>query len=62
MEEAVRDAVHGVIPVVEAVGALIIVVGVFVAFGRYVASELRIRPTEYVAWAIEAQESGPPPA
>jgi uncharacterized membrane protein len=47
MEEAVRDAVHGVIPVVEAVGALIIVVGVFVAFGRYVASELRIRPTGY---------------
>jgi uncharacterized membrane protein len=47
MEETVRNAVHGVIPIVEAVGAIVIVVGVFVSFGRYVLSELRIRPTAY---------------
>ena len=47
MEEAVRNAVHQVIPLVEAIGALVIVVGVVVAFGRYVLSELRIRPLPY---------------
>ena len=47
MEETIRDAVHLVIPVVEAIGALVIVVGVLVSFAAYVGSELRIRPRPY---------------
>lgn len=47
MEDAVRDAVHHVVPVVEAIGALIIVVGVAVSFVAYVAGELRLRATGY---------------
>lgn len=34
MEEAIREAVGYVIPVVEAIGALIVAVGVLVAFLR----------------------------
>lgn len=47
MEQTIRDAVHQVIPVVEAVGALIVAVGVLVAFLLWVGAELRIRPTSY---------------
>jgi uncharacterized membrane protein len=43
MEDRVRSAVEAVIPFVEAVGALIIVVGVALAFGTWVMSELRLR-------------------
>ncbi len=47
MEELVRDAVDATIPVVEAIGALVIVAGVLVTFVVYAASELRIRPRPY---------------
>lgn len=47
MEDALRTAVHDVALVVEAVGALIIAVGVLLSFGRWVASELRMRPSGY---------------
>jgi len=46
-QRAVEDAVDAVIPGVEMVGAAIIVVGVVVAGGMYVLSELRIRPIAY---------------
>lgn len=47
MEETIRDAVGYVIPVVEAIGALVIVVGVAVAFVRWLAAELGLRETSY---------------
>ena len=47
LEDTVRHAVDHFIPVVEAIGALVISVGVVVAFVVYVFSELRIRPVAY---------------
>ncbi|MGZ5313533.1 MAG: DUF1622 domain-containing protein [Solirubrobacterales bacterium] len=47
LEETVRDAVDHFIPVVEAIGATIIAVGVVVAAVVYLLSELRIRPVAY---------------
>jgi len=47
VEDALRTAVHDVALVVEAVGALIIAVGVLLSFLRWVASELRMRPSGY---------------
>jgi len=47
MEETVREAVDAVIPLVEAVGAVVIVTGVLVTFAFWVASELRLRSTSY---------------
>ncbi len=49
MEEVLRSAVHHVSLVVEAIGALVIAVGVVVAFVLYVLSELRVRPSSYEA-------------
>jgi uncharacterized membrane protein len=46
-QEAVADAVDAVIPGVEAIGAAVIVIGVVIAGGMYVASELRIRSVPY---------------
>jgi uncharacterized membrane protein len=47
MEETLRDVVGHVSLVVEAIGALIVAVGVIAAFVAYAASELRIRPRSY---------------
>lgn len=47
MEEAVRDLVGYVIPVVEAIGALIVAVGVAVAFVTWVKAELGLRETSF---------------
>ncbi len=47
IEEGVRVAVDAVIPLIEGIGALVIVVGVLVTFGYWVASELRIRVAPY---------------
>jgi uncharacterized membrane protein len=47
VEDAVRTAVRDVIPVIDAIGAFIIVVGVVVSFAAYLLSELRIRPRPY---------------
>jgi len=47
MEAAIRDAVQNVVPVVEAIGALVICVGVVVAFVRWVLSEFGLRADEY---------------
>jgi uncharacterized membrane protein len=47
LEDTVRDAVDHFIPVVEAIGASIIAVGVVVTFMVYVMSELRLRPVAY---------------
>jgi uncharacterized membrane protein len=43
----VGDAVDFAIPIVEALGAAVIVVGVVVAFATYALSELRIRSVAY---------------
>lgn len=48
MEEAVRDAVDHVIPIVDAVGAIVVVVGVAIAFVTWALSELRVLDTEYL--------------
>jgi uncharacterized membrane protein len=47
MEEAIRSAVHHVVPVVEAIGALIIAAGVVVAFALWALGELRSRSVTY---------------
>lgn len=47
MEKTIHDAVGYVIPVVEAIGAAIIVVGVLMAFLMWVGAELRVRPSSY---------------
>src|SRR5919199_201569 len=47
MEETIRDAVGYVIPVVEAIGALIVASGVLLAFAMWVAAELRLRAASY---------------
>src|ERR687883_1293675 len=49
MEELARNFVDVLIPVVELIGAVVIGVGVIVAFGAYVLSELRVRPQPYEA-------------
>jgi uncharacterized membrane protein len=41
MEHAIRDAVENVVPVVEALGALVIAVGAVVAFAQWALGELR---------------------
>lgn len=43
MEERLRDAVGYITPVVEGIGAIVILVGVLVAFALWVAGELRVR-------------------
>jgi uncharacterized membrane protein len=43
MEDAIREAVHQVVPVVEAIGAVVIVAGVLVALALWALSELRMR-------------------
>ena len=47
LEELARSVVDVIIPVVELIGAVVIAVGVLVAFAAYVLSELRIRPRPY---------------
>ena len=47
MEERVKDTVDFLVPIVEAVGAVVIVVGVAVTFCVWVLSELRVRPASY---------------
>jgi uncharacterized membrane protein len=47
VEQAVRDFVDFLIPIVEAIGAGVIGAGVIVTFVTYVLSELRIRPVTY---------------
>src|SRR5919205_2882508 len=49
MEKFARDFVDGLIPVGELIGAVVIGVGVVVAFAAYVLSELRVRPRPYEA-------------
>jgi uncharacterized membrane protein len=46
-EESVRDVVDAVIPVVELIGAAIVVTGVLIAAVMYVLSETRLRPVPY---------------
>ena len=47
IRDAVADAVDFVIPIVELMGAFVIVLGVVIAFSTYALSELRIRPVAY---------------
>ena len=49
MEAFAREFVDTLIPIVELIGATVIGVGVLVAFGAYVLSELRVRPRPYEA-------------
>jgi uncharacterized membrane protein len=46
-EAAVRTAVDAVIPVVETVGAVVILAGVAVGFVFWIASEVRLRDESY---------------
>jgi uncharacterized membrane protein len=47
MEQSIRDAVQHVVPVVEAIGAAVICVGVAVTLAKWVLSELRVRVVPY---------------
>lgn len=47
MQEAVRSFVDVLIPIVDAIGAVVIGAGVIVAFATYLLSELRVRPVSY---------------
>jgi uncharacterized membrane protein len=47
MEQTIRDAVQQVVPVVEAIGAAVISVGVVVTFVMWVMSEVRVRVVPY---------------
>lgn len=47
MESTLRDVVQHVVLVVEAVGAVIILAGVLVAFAHWVLRELKARPGSY---------------
>jgi len=47
MEEAIRTAVDAVIPVVEAIGALVILTGVLVTFAQWVLAELRLKESTH---------------
>jgi uncharacterized membrane protein len=47
VEEHVKDAVDFLVPIVEAIGAFVIVVGVLVTFVAWALSELRVRPVSY---------------
>ena len=49
MEEFARDFVDALIPIVELIGAIEIGLGVFIAFGAYLLSEVRVRPRPYEA-------------
>ena len=53
MEQAVRDFVDFLIPIVEAIGAGVIGIGVLITFATYVLSELRIRPVSYEAIRLQ---------
>ncbi len=43
MQQAVRDGVEHIIPVIEAIGALVVIVGVLIAFVTWAVSEVRSR-------------------
>ena len=47
IRDAVGDAVDFVIPIVELMGAAVIVMGVTIAFTTYALSEMRVRPVPY---------------
>jgi uncharacterized membrane protein len=47
MEQHVRDLVDFLIPIVDAIGVTVISIGVLLAFGTWVLSELRIRRVSY---------------
>lgn len=47
LEDGVRDAVDFVVPVVEAIGALVVVSGALLAIGLFVGSALRLRSASY---------------
>jgi len=47
VEQHVRDFVDFLIPIVDAIGATVISIGVVLAFGTWVLSELRIRRVSY---------------
>lgn len=47
MEQHVRDVSHVLIPVVDAIGALVISIGVLLAFATWALSELRIQRVSY---------------
>src|SRR5919205_855807 len=53
MEDAARQFVDHLIPVVELIGAVVIGVGVVVTFAAYVLSELRVRPQPYEAIRLQ---------
>jgi len=47
LEEAVRDAVDLVVPIIEAIGAAVVFYGAIVAIVRYAASAVGVRPASY---------------
>jgi uncharacterized membrane protein len=47
LEEAVRDAVDFVIPIIEVIGAAVVFAGALLAIGMFVATALRLRHDSY---------------
>jgi uncharacterized membrane protein len=47
MQQHVRDAVDFLVPIVDAIGAFVIAVGVAIAFATWILSELRVRRVSY---------------
>lgn len=49
LEEVVRDAIDFVVPIIEAIGATVILVGAILAFAVFVLAQLRLRPASFEA-------------
>jgi len=49
LEEFVRDAIDFIVPIIEAIGATVILVGAILAFAVFVLAQLRLRPASFEA-------------
>jgi len=47
LEEVVRDAIDFIVPIIEAIGATVILVGAVLAFAVFVLAQLRVRPASF---------------
>lgn len=48
----VRDAIDFVVPVIDAIGATVILVGAVLAFGVFVLAQIRVRPATFEAMRL----------
>lgn len=49
LEGVVRDAIDFIVPIIEAIGATVILVGAVLAFAVFVLAQLRLRPASFEA-------------